>query len=571
MRYYIESLRQLRTGYLIGFRDGVTGSLTRSFYPFSFILKHPSWPIRLGDQLAQIPYLAGSVVSGTQPSPPTPVDPLTPLDVKEMGYFLQWDQRPAGLTSADVNKLFLYGRTGTIHRWKGGGWEVLSDIVNVLDYGAIGDGVADDSIAIQKALNLNTKTLFPKGSYRVTQQLELNIPTTAAHRGCPQICGEGVESTKFINQVSNGSLFNYQQFQNQYFYFGYGLLFEDFLITGSGVPNSSGISISGAASPQFSRIKIEGQSKHGVVFPFDLAAPVEGVSPNQYINADAFSNFFSIFTSCSVGNCGGWGFYIDTSNSAINMTACYASGCSGGGLYLQSGASSITDCSFSYCGTYGDPKSGGIWLGDDYPLAKDGILKKSYATIFNVCFQNIEVDSNFNRQMFLTGYNHSFKNIRLIQGSLPSGNATYHNTPIQVQMGCGNFALTDSKFDGVTLRTKPGNPRIGTVFSDNLGYANNSPVGGSPCIRVEMHNVYDFFPDPATLTNYSFNHPNSQISVYERGINKYNYPTGIPTSGSWDVGTKILNANLTPESYTGWVCVTSGTPGTWKGYGLIAS
>lgn len=39
---------------------------------------------------------------------------------------------------------------------------------NVLDYGAVGDGVADDTSAIQAALNANDSIWFPKGTYKVS-------------------------------------------------------------------------------------------------------------------------------------------------------------------------------------------------------------------------------------------------------------------------------------------------------------------------------------------------------------------------------------------------------------------
>lgn len=47
--------------------------------------------------------------------------------------------------------------------------------------------------------------------------------------------------------------------------------------------------------------------------------------------------------------------------------------------------------------------------------------------------------------------------------------------------------------------------------------------------------------------------------------------TSAPLSGYYQVGDKVSNTNPTPGSYLGWVCTGTGSPGTWKGYGLIQS
>ena len=43
----------------------------------------------------------------------------------------------------------------------------------------------------------------------------------------------------------------------------------------------------------------------------------------------------------------------------------------------------------------------------------------------------------------------------------------------------------------------------------------------------------------------------------------------IPTAGTFNKGDIVYNTNPTPNSYVGWICTTAGTPGTWKGFGLI--
>ena len=47
------------------------------------------------------------------------------------------------------------------------------------------------------------------------------------------------------------------------------------------------------------------------------------------------------------------------------------------------------------------------------------------------------------------------------------------------------------------------------------------------------------------------------------------YMSAIPTYGTYEVGDIAYNPTPTAGGYLGWVCVTAGTPGTWRGFGLI--
>lgn len=47
--------------------------------------------------------------------------------------------------------------------------------------------------------------------------------------------------------------------------------------------------------------------------------------------------------------------------------------------------------------------------------------------------------------------------------------------------------------------------------------------------------------------------------------------TAAPTSQQYYVGDKVANATPAASGNIGWVCTTSGTPGTWKTYGTIAA
>jgi hypothetical protein len=47
------------------------------------------------------------------------------------------------------------------------------------------------------------------------------------------------------------------------------------------------------------------------------------------------------------------------------------------------------------------------------------------------------------------------------------------------------------------------------------------------------------------------------------------YDNTQPSAGAWNLGDMLYNTNPTPGGYVGWICTVSGTPGTWKGFGLI--
>lgn len=47
------------------------------------------------------------------------------------------------------------------------------------------------------------------------------------------------------------------------------------------------------------------------------------------------------------------------------------------------------------------------------------------------------------------------------------------------------------------------------------------------------------------------------------------YMGAAPVSLAWLKGDRVINNNPAPSGYVGFICTTSGTPGTWKGFGAI--
>jgi Pectate lyase superfamily protein len=109
--------------------------------------------------------------------------------------FEQFSGRPTNLTTDDAGKTYLYTQTGNLHQWTGTSWKVLNEsVINVKDYGAIGDGVADDVIAIQNCLDFFIgKIIFlPKGIFIITKPLIL--PSNTVLRGSSTI-GTNIKKT----------------------------------------------------------------------------------------------------------------------------------------------------------------------------------------------------------------------------------------------------------------------------------------------------------------------------------------------------------------------------------------
>lgn len=76
---------------------------------------------------------------------------------------------------------------------------------------------------------------------------------------------------------------------------------------------------------------------------------------------------------------------------------------------------------------------------------------------------------------------------------------------------------------------------------------------------IEVNNVY---VGPTVLTG-AFN---TKIGINGNSIS---FGNAIPSTGSYKKGDIVYNSNPASGKYIGFVCITSGTPGIWKGFGII--
>jgi hypothetical protein len=63
------------------------------------------------------------------------------------------------------------------------------------------------------------------------------------------------------------------------------------------------------------------------------------------------------------------------------------------------------------------------------------------------------------------------------------------------------------------------------------------------------------------------------VDLLERRLNLFSQykgeATAAPTFGAYARGDWYKNSLPSPSGWFGWECVASGSPGTWKGFGLI--
>jgi hypothetical protein len=109
----------------------------------------------------------------------------------------------------------------------------LQDTLSVKDFGAVGDGVTDDTTAIQNAVNAaellvvnrhygGVSVFFPSGAYKISSTItiqETNIPQNGAGNGITLV-GEGKTSSSIIANNPNFDLVSFVGSQTRSYYGG---------------------------------------------------------------------------------------------------------------------------------------------------------------------------------------------------------------------------------------------------------------------------------------------------------------------------------------------------------------
>lgn len=154
-------------------------------------------------------------------------------------------------------------------------------VLNVKDYGAKGDGVADDTAAIQNAINasqLGFTIYFPAGTYMISE-----ILTILSNR---KYAGSGWGST--IKQMDNKNLAQLVQLPSQSAQYP-NIVMKDLCFDGNNAKNTStiGLYLWGLLNSMLYRVRVQNCSGTGF---FIDGNPSYQASTNHFIDCWAFQN-----------------------------------------------------------------------------------------------------------------------------------------------------------------------------------------------------------------------------------------------------------------------------------------
>jgi hypothetical protein len=153
--------------------------------------------------------------------------------------------------------------------------------------GAKGDGVTDDTVAIQAAVNAaaGAPVYFPPGTYVVTSSIV--YATTGSFVGGLNIVGAGVTQTIIDNRVSNGAAFVSKSISSGNFQLGGGIKNLRIMTTTAPVA-SHGIEMQAAYAFVLDNVWVKGMSGDGYRITCALGDPDAAIEP--IVNNCRFEN-----------------------------------------------------------------------------------------------------------------------------------------------------------------------------------------------------------------------------------------------------------------------------------------
>ena len=581
---------------------------------------------QLLDQQAAILSLAGNEATITSKLGATKVtlsDLLTASTVGDTDLFLTRqgtnDKSVTGATLRDRLNSFLQTGTGAVAT---NVQSKLREFVSVKDFGAVGDGVTDDTAAIQAAIahaSITKQAIYaPAGTYFCGSS------TITINTGI-QMFGDGMASTVFSFSSGAGNAFAIAQGAGVV-----GLQLRDFAINGQlggkvglrlgdgNINNSTvdshfqnlrifnmstGISVSYSWSCLWSNLRVQSCTSPAAfgnqvnASLFNNCAFVSFSAPIQMINCEGLE-----FNSCNISN------HTDASsaitlfqsiaifrnpyfenNSPVLATVGGSAQAFGSSFHVDGGI--LNSSAVIQYRELADISVKNLRVDKvGTALNVEPVGASAVAKLQNIAFQYKQTSLNATTVPFLrfARDNRSFSQFTNAYGG---GSLSYGLYPgyLEVTQGAVNngvqlVPLVVGEQYTLLLNVKRGS----SSFLAYRGGNNSVPTANLsiPCSNTVFEKIVIPFIATENLLRLLFEGSIElkEIAVYEGVVGlegfsnniyldryrQWQYPAA-PTVGTWARGDVVWNTTPSAGGSPGWVCVAGGTPGTWRAMANVAA
>lgn len=423
--------------------------------------------------------------------------------------------------------------------------QTKENVISVADYGAVGDGVNDDTAAIQAAIDATPnkgKLYIPEGNFKITTTLEVSkaITIEGFSRHATSFLTVGVSALK-INKISNVKLRHFNCAA---------------AVRHTTTPNTLiGIEIDGDNVNRAFNIKLQ------------------GIYVDGYQTAIKATNMWS----------------------SVLDTVVTANGQHGIRAYDLSVNNVITSCSFSCDGTgYGINLFGNTQSIEGWMISNTLIFNCLVGIFGQACthtyVSNCILDFNVVTGIKIAdnganfGSNWSITNNYIAVGTA-GGIGIEHNTSIVSIQQRGNTISNNHILSysgsvglyGIYITGSEAKYNIinGNTISNFSAHDVRSDLGdvtisNNTCLSSIASNIFSsnggIIANNVGVVSYTEFTTQSKLGLLTRA-----YGEAAPTTGTWVRGDIVYDITPSASGFIGWVCVAPGTPGTWKTFGAISA
>lgn len=438
-------------------------------------------------------------------------------------------------------------------------------VANVLDFGAAGDGLIDDTSAIQSAIDSLSLTggavYLPKGDYKITSALEIPYGVS--------MFGDGATASILFCLSCNALKFVSASYDNG------RMFYQDFGMEGA-VGSTANWAAVECILPAGGTHGVD--SRDGLIFD-----RLKIRNFNQgFIVSDLWNSKISNCTISKVNNCISAGTYT-LQLSIVDNEFIYENGDDFSGtadVYCVQCTGAVVEHFYvSNNLLYGYQKAIVIanavyvnLINNDIYATVVGIDYVTINNLLNITGNYIEIGGNSALGIYANGLATQINSQNNIENNMficSSGTGTVGlqingalNTNAFYNRIVGNyfFGLTDSD---IVLN----NPGVTNVENNKcMSSGTTESIYISSVAKAPVYVQRNYFFKPITLATPTDVTDGTLLLVDNVENNVYNplRQAAAPTTGTWRVSDIVWNNAPAAGQPPGWVCTVAGTPGTWK-------